>query len=94
LLHKEFAMSVTTKIRRQGGAAIVTIPPTVLKMMQLEVGDQLSLVVADGELVARPVKRRRRYTLSELLEGQDLVSGLNAEVAWAMDGGPVGHEIL
>lgn len=87
-------MSVTTKIRRQGGAAVVTIPPTVLKMMRLQVGDELSLAVADGQLDARPMKTRRRYKLSELLEGQDLVSGLNADVSWAMDGDPVGHEIL
>ncbi|RWX76077.1 PbsX family transcriptional regulator [Neorhizobium lilium] len=87
-------MSVTTKIRRQGGAAIVTIPPTVLKMMQLEVGDQLSLAVADGELVARPLKTRKRYKLSELLEGQEHVSRMNADMAWAMEGDPVGHEIV
>ena len=33
-------MSVTTKIRKQGGAAVVTIPPAVLKMMELEIVDQ------------------------------------------------------
>ncbi len=87
-------MSVTTKIRRQGGAAVVTIPPAVLKMMQAEVGDQLSLVVHDGELVARPLKAKKRYKLSELLEGKEAVAALNADVAWAMDGDPVGHEIL
>ena len=86
-------MTVTTKIRRQGGAAIVTIPPAVLKMMQLEVGDQLSLAVTEGELVARPLKARRRYTLSELLQGSEFIAQLNADVAEAMDGEPVGREI-
>lgn len=87
-------MAVTTKIRRQGGAAVVTIPPAVLKMMQLEIGDQLSLEMSDGELVVKPVKNtRKRYKLSELLEGKDIVSGLNAELAWATEGDPVGHEI-
>lgn len=87
-------MTVTTKIRRQGGAAVVTIPPAVLKMMQLEIGDQLSLEMSDGELVVKPVKNaRKRYKLSELLEGKEIVSGLNADLAWAMDGEPVGHEI-
>ncbi len=87
-------MTVTTKIRRQGGAAVVTIPPAVLKMMQLEIGDRLSLEMSDGELVVKPVKNaRKRYKLSELLEGKEIVSGLNADLAWAMDGEPVGHEI-
>jgi antitoxin ChpS len=87
-------MTVTTKIRRQGGAAIVTIPPTVLKMMQLEIGDQLSLEMLDGELVVKPVRNaRKRYKLSELLEGKDAMSRLNADLAWAMEGDPVGHEI-
>ncbi len=87
-------MPLTTKIRRQGGAAIMTIPPTLLKMMQLEVGDQLSLSINGGELVARPLKSRKRYKLSELLEGQEHMAGLNADTAWALEGDPVGHEIL
>lgn len=86
-------MSVTTKIRRQGGAAVVTIPPTVLKMMQVEVGDQLSLAVKNGELVARPLAARKRYKMSELLVGQEIVADLNADLAWAMEGEAVGHEI-
>ncbi len=87
-------MTVTTKIRRQGGAAVVTIPPAILKMMQLEVGDQLSLEMLNGDLVVKPLRGlKKRYKLSELLEGNDIVSGLNAELAWAMEGDPVGHEI-
>ncbi|AYD00128.1 AbrB/MazE/SpoVT family DNA-binding domain-containing protein [Neorhizobium sp. NCHU2750] len=87
-------MTVTTKIRRQGGAAVVTIPPAVLKMMQLDIGDQLSLEISEGELVVKPLRAvKKRYKLSELLEGQDLMSGLNADLAWATEGDPVGHEI-
>jgi antitoxin ChpS len=63
-------------------------------MMQLGIGDQLALEIANGALVARPVKNaRKRYKLSELLQGSDAMSSLNAEVAWAMKGDPVGHEI-
>ena len=87
-------MTVTTKIRRQGGAAVVTIPPAVLKMMELQVGDQLALEMQNGELVAKPIRKStRRYKLSELLEGGEVVSSLNADMAWAMEGDPVGHEI-
>jgi len=87
-------MSVTTKVRRQGGAAVITIPPALLKLMHTEVGDQLSLDVANGELIARPIPAgRKRYTLSELLRGSDAMAALNAEVAAAQDGDPVGREI-
>ncbi|CAN7641552.1 AbrB/MazE/SpoVT family DNA-binding domain-containing protein [Neorhizobium tomejilense] len=87
-------MPVTTKIRRQGGAAVITIPPALLKLMHTEVGDQLTLDVANGELIARPVESgRKRYTLSELLKGSDAMAMLNASVADAQEGDPIGHEI-
>lgn len=87
-------MTVTTKIRRQGGAAVMTIPPALLKMLDIEVGDQMSLAVSNGELVARPVEvGKKRFSLRELLEGQEMMAGLNAQVAGARDGDAVGHEI-
>ena len=88
-------MSVTSKIRRQGGAAVMTIPPTLLKLLHLEVGAQLELNVVDGELIARPVLQpvRKRYTLAQLLEGSDEIAELNAETAWAREGDPVGREL-
>ncbi|MBS3649885.1 PbsX family transcriptional regulator [Pseudaminobacter sp. 19-2017] len=87
-------MTVTSKIRRQGGAAVITIPPALLKMMNLDVGGQVSLTVTEGELVARPISSvRRRYSLEELLQGAEALSELNAETAWAREGEPVGREI-
>ena len=87
-------MTITSKIRRQGGAAVVTIPPALLKLMDIEVGAKVSLSVADGELIARPVKSsRKRYSLSELLQGADVLTELNAQTEWAREGDPVGREI-
>lgn len=92
--HLELIMTITTKIRRQGGAAVVTIPPAVLQLMQTQVGDQLSLVVSDGTLVARPVdKARPHYTLSELLVGSEEMEKLSSRTAWALDGDATGREI-
>ncbi|MCU7251631.1 AbrB/MazE/SpoVT family DNA-binding domain-containing protein [Pseudomonas koreensis] len=87
-------MSVTSKIRRQGGAAVITIPPTLLKLLHLEVGAQLELNVVDGELVARPLTppARKRYSLAELLEGAEELQALNAQAAEGLDGEPVGRE--
>lgn len=87
-------MAVTSKIRRQGGAAVVTISPALLKLLDIDVGAQVALSVADGELIARPVKTsRKRYSLSELLRGADAMAELNAETAWAREGDPVGREL-
>ena len=87
-------MAVRSKIRRQGGAAVMTIPPALLKLLDVDVGAQVALSVADGKLVAQPMKTvRRRYSLSELLEGSESVAALNAETAWAREGDPLGREI-
>lgn len=87
-------MSVTSKIRRQGGAAVVTIPPALLKLMDAGIGTEVSLSVAEGQLIASPIKRaRKRYPLSELLKGAEAMADLNAETAWAREGAPVGREI-
>ena len=87
-------MAVTSKIRKQGGAAVMTIPPALLKLMDVDVGGQVTLSVKDGKLVAQPVgSARRRYTLAELLEGANVMKTLNAEVAWVQEGEPVGREI-
>ncbi|MFI0842449.1 AbrB/MazE/SpoVT family DNA-binding domain-containing protein [Mesorhizobium sp. IMUNJ 23232] len=87
-------MSVTSKIRRQGGAAVITIPPALLKLMDLDVGSQVSLTVSEGELIARPVRHsRKRYSLDELLEGSEVLTELNAETEWAREGESVGREI-
>ena len=87
-------MAITSKIRRQGGAAVITIPPALLKLMDVDVGAQVALSVADGELTARPViQGKKRYSLKELLEGSDAMERLNAETKWAYEGDPVGREI-
>ena len=61
----------TVNIRKQGGAAIMTIPAEVLKELAVGVGESLDLEVAEGVMVARPAQRsaRRRYSVAKLLEG-------------------------
>lgn len=47
---------ITVNIRKQGGAAIMTIPSDVLKVLNVEVGASLELEVTDGFFTARPVR--------------------------------------
>ena len=86
---------ITVTIRRQGGAAVMTIPADVLKLLDLEVGSTLELEVADGRITARPVGARKRYTSAELLRGitPKVIAELNAATAWSRDGDPTGREI-
>ena len=87
-------MAVTSKIRRQGGAAVITIPPALLKLMDVDVGAQVALSVAEGELTARPVRpAKKRYSLKDLLEGSDAMKRLTAETEWAREGDPAGREV-
>lgn len=89
--------TTTVHIRRQGGAAIVTIPAHLLRSLHADVGTPLDLQVNNGVLTARPVlaSTRKRYSLKELLQGTtpEAMSALQAETAWAREGAPVGREI-
>ncbi|MCZ7449996.1 AbrB/MazE/SpoVT family DNA-binding domain-containing protein [Agrobacterium rhizogenes] len=88
-------MTVTTRIRRQGGAAVMTIPPALLKMLGLEIGEQLTLEVDNGALVASPVRQEKKhFTLAELLEGADEVAALNASAREWDEAPPIGKEVL
>ena len=93
----EVIIMTTINIRRQGGAAIVTIPAQMLKQLNIEVGGALELDVADGTLTARPAAtaKPRRFTLKELLRGATPrnLAALKRQTAGALDGAPVGREL-
>ena len=84
-------------LRKQGGAAIVTIPPSVLKSLDLKIGTELQMDVRDGALVMVPAKpaKLKRYTLAQLLEGATprAIKALNADTAWSREGDAVGREL-
>lgn len=87
-------MPFTRKIRRQGNAVILSIPPALLRRLNVEPGDLLTLDVQNGVLIGRPVDRPiRRYTLAELLVSADQLAQLNASVREHMDWPSVGREL-
>lgn len=89
--------TTTVHIRRQGGAAIVTIPAHLLRSLHADVGTALDIQVNDGVLMARPVLTQplKRYSLKELLQGTapETMAALQAETEWARDDTPIGREI-
>lgn len=88
---------ITVNIRKQGGAAVMTIPADVLKMLDTDVGATLELEVANGAFIARPLRAapRKRYSLAELLQGAtpETLAELNEATAAAREGEPVGREL-
>lgn len=92
---------VEVTVRKQGGAAILTIPSDMLKMLDIDIGTKLGLDVVKGMLTARPVRAkadpgRRHYTIAELLEGvtEEGMKAIYAETAWASEGAPIGRELV
>lgn len=88
---------LTMPLRKQGGAAVVTIPPALLNLLDLKVGAELQMEVRDGALLMVPAKRSRRvrYSLAQLLEGVTpaTAKALNLETAGARDGDAQGREL-
>lgn len=88
---------ITVNIRKQGGAAIMTIPSDVLKMLKAEVGTTLKLEVNGDAFTATPLHKvhRKRYTLTELLQDvtPENMDELNADIAWMHEGEPFGREL-
>ena len=51
---------------------------------------------AQASKFAAPPRRRKRYSLTELLDGatHEIMSEINAETSWARDGEAVGRELI
>ena len=84
-------------VRKQGGAAILTIPADIMRLLDIKIGTKLSLDVVNGELIVKLSKsnERKKYTLAELLEGatSSNIKALNKATQWAREGKSVGREI-
>lgn len=93
----EYFAMITVNIRKQGGAAIMTIPADVLKILNLDIGSVLELDVSNKEFVARPAhtSMRKHYSLTELLKGTTSkeLKAINKKTKWAREGKPMGREI-
>ncbi|BDB14091.1 AbrB/MazE/SpoVT family DNA-binding domain-containing protein [Acidithiobacillus ferrooxidans] len=88
---------LVTRIRKQGGAAVVTLPAEVLRQLDAGIGEDLSIEVSQHTVIMRPARgERRRYNLEELLAGvtgQDMQI-LAGDTAWAREGDPAGRELI
>ncbi len=84
---------LTAKLRRVGGSTMLAVPPEILKVLHLQAGDSVSVVVESGRLVVEP-RQRPRYTLAELLAESDYSQPPSVEDREWLDAGAVGRELL
>jgi antitoxin component of MazEF toxin-antitoxin module len=89
---------LSTTLRNQDSDTVVTIPPSVLKSLNLKVGDELQMDVRDRTLVMVLVlaTKPKRYTLAQLLVGATpaAIKALNYDSAWSREGNAIGCELV
>jgi len=87
----------TVNIRKQGGAAIITIPAELLAGLGVSVGEALEVELEAGALVARPARRvgRQRFSVAQLTQGVTpaLARRMARETAQFREGAAVGLEL-
>jgi antitoxin component of MazEF toxin-antitoxin module len=88
---------LSVPLHKKCRAAFVTIPPSVLKSLDLKIGTELQIDVRNEALmmVAATPSKRKRYTLAHLLDGATpkSVKALNDDTAWPREGNLVGREL-
>ena len=84
-----------TNLRKVGGSVMLAIPPDLLKLVNLQVNDDVKIGVENGRIIIG-LRIRPSYTLDELLAPQcneeDFV--LTAEDRAWDEAKPVGKELL
>lgn len=79
----------TQTVKKWGNSLGIRIPFKVAQELKLSEGSEVECVVADGNIVVKPIKRRRKYTLKELVDAMPLYAD-HEEIDF---GPPVGEEI-
>ncbi|HZS85079.1 MAG TPA: AbrB/MazE/SpoVT family DNA-binding domain-containing protein [Stellaceae bacterium] len=83
----------TTVLRKVGGSVMLTVPPAILEILDLQAGATVGIAVDAGRLVVEP-RPRRRYRLDELLAQCDASAEPAEEDAEWVGGKPVGRELF
>jgi antitoxin component of MazEF toxin-antitoxin module len=79
---------MTTVVQQWGNSRAVRIPKALATELGLDIGREVELAKVNGNLVIRPVRKKSRYKLSELLKG---CKGRPHGDMWSK---PVGKELI
>ncbi len=85
-------MGHEAKLRKVGGSVMLAVPPALLDELGVGAESMVDLAVKSGKLVVEP-RKRKRYTLEELLAQGDPNAPLDEDRSWVTDG-PVGRELI
>ncbi len=83
----------TTNLRKVGGSVMLAVPPAILDLLHLRVGETVGLGVDGDRLIIEP-RPRPRYTMAELLATSDYQHPQPAEERAWIDSPAVGRELL
>lgn len=83
----------TTNLRKVGGSIMLSVPPALLRVLDLREGLRVDIGVEDGRLVVEP-KLRPKYTLRELIDQCDSNSSIEEKDHLWLDDEPVGRELI
>jgi antitoxin MazE len=81
-------MTSTTMIQQWGNSRAVRIPKDLANKLGFAIGREVELVDASGNLVIRPIRRRSRYKLADLLK---TCKGKRHPDHWSQ---PMGDELI
>jgi len=81
----------TATLRAVGGSVVMAIPKRILDLVHLQAGSRVDIDVRQGQLIVIP-RRKKRYTLTELLAQCDSAAPLTAEEREWLDAPPLGSK--
>lgn len=81
-----------THLRKVGGSTMLAIPAAILDLLELKPGVSVGIDVEDGRLVI--ARRKRKYTLDELLAQCDPNAPFSEEDNEWLNAPPVGRELI
>ena len=86
-------MAHAVRLRKVGGSVMLAIPKPMLDALDLAPEASVGLTIEAGRLVVDP-KKRRRYSLDELLARCKPSARRSHEDHVWVTGGPVGRELI
>lgn len=83
----------TTQLRKVGGSVMLTVPPALLEILNLQVGAAVEILIEGNRLIIEPYPRKR-YTLDELLSSCDASQAMSEEEKQWTSESPIGRELI
>lgn len=83
-----------TPLRKVGGSTMIAIPPSIINMLNLHIGENVSLELDSSNAIVIKPLQRKKPTLSELLAQCDPHAPMPAQDTEWDALRPVGNELL